>query len=585
MAGPGYQIGPGGALFDTPRGPLEMPFGPDAAAEMARRDAAAGALQPLEHYRAYATGAAPGDPSGGGAAPGMPGAPAPPEAPAGGSSQAPGPRFVAPDASIDASFAPPEVRASTAPPEPPPPGAAPAVGPALPDDWGKFRLDKPLKDLWSERQSLRGLPAGDRSAEATRIQRERERASSPPPAEGQGAPPPPAQGPAGPQGGAQGPDRIDPKSVRTLGPGGGPGGGGPGGGGGGGLGRAFADARGATDEAMRFQQSASEAGERSRVVGDERQAEILREQEGIEATAQAAREERMRQFEERSQRMQAAVDRHLAEADKMKVDPDRYFSSKSTGERILMGLAGFFAGFGGLDVAKNVNARIETDIRAQIEDRAAKTQQATITQQIYRQNLDAFKDKEEAFAATVTAAKMGVAKGAMRRALETGSPEQQAKAQEFYETVLAQQSAQMLQVAQARAAAAAKAAAGAAPKKPKEVMAGEILKDTLKRREGSREAQAALRRMQERDKRPLSTWTPAERAADQADRTRYTSGWSAMFGEGVTNEGNLKRTDETLGQSAIGSRDQAIKNELEDARQREMHYNELLRRHGVDPEQ
>jgi hypothetical protein len=551
----------GSVAFDTPNGPM-LASGADAAAEAARRDAANGVSRPLDEYHSIARGDPAGGSLGAGGAPpdgGMGGAgggastSAPSATSAELSPEQPAPRPSAWSGESASASSPAEMPTTTAAPSAPPP-----VSERLSAAWGK------AKDRWDrlgeEPRQHQLLTSDGKPAAAT------------------------AGRAAGAAGTAVDPSRVitgtDARAAAPVAGGGGSGGSG--------AGNAAKEARVALDEATRYQQGSAEAAEQSRLAGDARQADALRAQNEIDAKYQAQREERMRVMEERSRQFEEKIGQSLADVDKMKIDPGRWMASRTTGQRVLMTIGAALSGFGGgsnatLDM---INRSVDNDIRSQIENRDAKMKQASAAQALYKDYLATFKDHDEAMLATATTAKLGIAKQAMQQALEVGSPEQIARAQELQSKLLEQQAAQYAQLAQQRAAAAAKASAGgaAAPKKGKDHFSGEIVKDTTKRREGSREAQAALRRMQERDKRPFSTWSPAERAADQADRTRYTSGWSAMFGEGVTNEGNLKRTDDTFGQSAIGSRDQAIKNELEDARQRELRYTEMLRRHGADPE-
>ncbi len=210
-------------------------------------------------------------------------------------------------------------------------------------------------------------------------------------------------------------------------------------------------------------------------MADQRQADLLREQNIIDQTAQAGREARLARLEERSRQFEESVSRNLAEADKMKIDPSRYMSSRSLGQRILLGVGAFFSGAGGGDsnaVLDMINKRTDQDIRAQIENRDGKLKQASATQALYRDYLSTFKDHDEAVMATAATVKMNLAKSAMQQALEVGSPEQIAKAQELQAKLLEHQSAQYAQLAQQRAAGAAKGAGAgaAAAKKQRTIM-------------------------------------------------------------------------------------------------------------------
>ena len=224
------------------------------------------------------------------------------------------------------------------------------------------------------------------------------------------------------------------------------------------------------DEHTRFQQGAVEAGEQSRLAGDARQAEVLREQNAIEATYQAAREERMRELHERTKQYEAKVAQTLADHDKMQVDPNRWMSSRTAGQRVLLTIGAFLSGFGGEggsnQVLDLINKRIDNDIRAQVDNRDAKLKQASATQALYKDYLATFRDHEEALLATATTAKLGIAKQAMAQALEVGSPEQIARAEELHAKLLEQQAGQYAQLAQQRAAAAARGSGGPAKGKP-----------------------------------------------------------------------------------------------------------------------
>src|SRR5688572_30807755 len=159
-----WSLNPDGTFsFPTPAGALTS-FGPDAAVEMARRDAAQGVQRPLSFYQqaarppsmatgqqalAYAPEASQSPDEATSSESNYTPAPAGP--PPAHSPEAPAP-FVAPDSSVDASFAPRQPNASMPPPEAPPPGAAGAQGPTLPDGWGKYDWDKPVKDTWAERK-------------------------------------------------------------------------------------------------------------------------------------------------------------------------------------------------------------------------------------------------------------------------------------------------------------------------------------------------------------------------------------------------------------------------------------------------
>jgi hypothetical protein len=544
----GYSLSPEGVAFDSPAGPLPMPLGPDAAAEMARRDAAAGVLRPLSDYQAMArrevgadNPAALAQAGGAGGAPAVPAPDAMPQPPE-------RPLAWQPDAGPQTFSVP-----TPDPAEAPPPGAP--VDPTRGGEIGSGGVNPYPQEAARERTE---------AGWSDRYQ------APPSGAEANGT---------GPQTGAAGPARVDPSKVQTVGAR-------QGASGGGGGGRAFGEARAAVDEAMRFQQGAGEATEASRKAADQRQADLTREQNAIDQTYQAGREARMADMAERSRRMEAHVDSVLEDASKMRVDPERWLSSRSTGQRILMALGGFFGGLAGKsgEVASEINGAIDRDVRAQIENRDAKLKQATVVQQVYRQYLDAFKDREEAFAATTAAAKLGIAKGAMAKALELGSPEQIAKAEEFHAKTLAEQSALMAQVAQNRAAAAAKAAGAGAPKKTGKVLGDEQAKVIYNQRQGADERAAAARRMKERDKKPFSSWTPSEIRADQADVERLASGTSRMRGEGVTNKDNMDRADKTFGQSMIGSRDKALDAVIEESNERRIEFTETLRRHGKDPD-
>lgn len=429
--GDSWRLNPDGSvLFDTPSGSLPL-AGADAAAEAARRDTEAGVQRPLSFYQSLArppsmatSQGAMADASGVAGAGG-----APPQRS---------------DATPDRPLAWDDTGGTPAfsVPTPPPPDESPDTLPAPPVDEttggtiGSSGSNPYVSEAPTARSGARvNAPAGWVDPNAGKA--------------------------------SAAPAAVDPTKVVTAKPGAG------GGTGSGGLAKAAREARGTIDETTRYQQEAVEAGEKSRLVADQRQAEVMREQNAIEATYQAGREERLRELHERTRQYDAKLSQTLADHDKMQVDPNRWMSSRTAGQRVLLTIGAFLSGFGGDGDSNQVldlmNKRIDNDIRSQIENRDSKLKQATATQALYKDYLATFKDHDEAILATATTAKMGIAKAAMQQALETGSPEQMARAEELHAKLLEQQAAQYGQLAQQRAAALAKGA-GAPKKGPRTIM-------------------------------------------------------------------------------------------------------------------
>ena len=106
--------------------------------------------------------------------------------------------------------------------------------------------------------------------------------------------------------------------------------------------------------------------------------------------------------EERQKKMDKVIndlDETFKQIEQKKIDPNRYWANKSTGQKIMMGLGTFLAGLGGGDnrVLQYVNKQIQNDIAAQKDQFDRQGQRA---QNMYKVMLQRFGDERKAEAAT-----------------------------------------------------------------------------------------------------------------------------------------------------------------------------------------
>jgi hypothetical protein len=422
-----YEAVPGAYEFDTPNGPI-FARGPDAAQAAMEHDRAAGVEQPWEHYQAISRG----DPS---------------------------PQFAVNDleqggeAGSRSDFAPDYSNGID--------GYSPTGNAGATEGAGGGPPAPPAYEGPDPASSGGEAGAGG----APSVDPEGGYAGAP---NAFKPPPPSAQAPS-----AQAPSSrtaADPKDVVTAGTK-------PPVQGGSGAGAART-ARTALDEYWVAQEGAQRAGFDLGEVRDERQRQRLVEQNAIDQQYLAAAKARQAEIDQASAAYNAQVSKAIEDFDREKVDPDRLWSSKSVGQKLMLGIAAAFAGSstagGENPVLKRLDQQIDRDVKAQIENRNAKGQKVGFLRGQYNDFLAQSRDKDLAERQTALVAKGIVGNQMLAQAMESGSPESIAKAQAFNAQIREEQSKATAELAAARAKAAAGAAgsAAAAAKKQRTITVG-----------------------------------------------------------------------------------------------------------------